>query len=162
MDFETLHRNAAAISDIVTKAVQLIGDPTRQGGCFSFLTAKIDICLPIGSIDPKKKAKYYALANEKVRRLEIHRGHLTSYQSRNPKASVVSITGPQPWGQWGGGIRTDNGYRIAFSGLPELWDEAVMFVAAIKLGWSDKTKTLRHISRKRNPHLRPLLEACNL
>ncbi|MGB3072978.1 MAG: hypothetical protein WBB68_01830 [Candidatus Moraniibacteriota bacterium] len=60
-----------------------------------------------------------------------------------------------------GAIRAGR-YLLSFSGFrfPEKWNEAAMFVLAIKLGWISQETVFRRISAKRNPHLRPLLEAC--
>jgi hypothetical protein len=85
--------------------------------------------------------------------------YLTSYRSRNPKATVL-IDGEEVFHPcWGGAIRADQ-YLLSFSGFPEKWDEAVMFALAIKLGWINQETVFRLISAKRNPHLRPLLKAC--
>ncbi len=102
-----------------------------------------------GFMPLEKAAKRQEVALEKARRLALHNLHRTSYRTRNPKE-----------GRWGGGIRASE-HILSFSGFPEKWDEAAMFVLAIKLGWIRRDDVFRHISPKRNPHLRPLLEACH-
>jgi len=158
MNFENIFEVAITVSDVVSTALRLIDDSERRGGFFGLTIKGQDICVPIGDIPDKKRLKYYTLAREKIRQLESHPLHRTSHQSRDPDAIVEEMA----WGKWGGGIRTDNGNLLSFSGLPELWDEAVVFVVAIKHGWLEKTSVLRRISRKRNPHLRRLIIACRL
>jgi hypothetical protein len=116
-------------------------------------------------IDLDKLNKYTALSEEKIFRLLVNHRHSTSYQSRDPEAIIRGQAKDQkPWGKWGGAIlctHNNQRYFLSFSGLPELWDEAMMFALAIKLGWIKKSSVLKKISPKRNPHLRPLLEACH-
>ena len=113
-----------------------------------------------GSMPADKAVKRQETALEKATRLALHNLHRTSYRSRNPKA-VVIIDGVEVLRpRWGGAIRAGADI-LSFSGFPEKWDEAAMFVLAIKLGWISRDDVFRHISPKRNPHLRPLLEACH-
>ena len=156
MDFAEVFKLAITVSNVVATALRLINDPSRQGGYFGLtLPGQQDICVPIYGMPHGKGPRSYALAREKITRLESHPSHRTSHRTRNENAIVDGM----PWGQWGGGIRADNGNLLSFSGLPELWDEAVVIVIAVKLGWLDKTAILRGISRERNPHLRLLLAA---
>ena len=72
----------------------------------------------IGEVPDDKMAKYKMFALEKAQRLIRYPDHRTSYQSRNEDAE-----------QYGGAIRLKE-CIIAFSGLPERWDEALVLSAA--------------------------------
>lgn len=111
--------------------------------------------MPVG-----KAAKRQEFALEKATRLALHNLHRTSYRSRNPKALAIVDGEEVLRPRWGGAIRAGQNI-LSFSGFPEKWDEAAMFVLAIRLGWIGREDVFRHISPKRNPHLRPLLEACH-
>lgn len=112
-----------------------------------------------GSMPVERAAKRQVLAFEKAARLASYNLHLTSYRTRNPKAMVVIGGEEVPQPRYGGAIRAGR-YILSFSGFPEKWDEAAMFVLGIKFGWISKEVVFRRISHKRNPHLRPLFEAC--
>jgi hypothetical protein len=102
------------------------------------------------------------VALEQATRLALHPFHLTSHSSRKPRAEIFDFHGNlQPWGQRGGAIRTSQ-HILSYAGyeFSEKWNEAAMFTLAIKLGWINQETVFRRISAKRNPHLRPLLEAC--
>lgn len=70
----------------------------------------------------ENNAMYQSLSAEKSSRLRGHPDYRTSWQSREPEHD-----------RYGGAIRTSNGYIFSFSGLPELWDEALMLAIA---SWS--------------------------
>ncbi|PLX27349.1 hypothetical protein C0583_03460 [Candidatus Parcubacteria bacterium] len=71
----------------------------------------------IGEIegDPQK---YYDTAYRKIQQMVDNPGHLSSYPSRDPEK-----------GKWGGGIHLFEIGLFAFSGLPELADEACLLKA---------------------------------
>ena len=80
----------------------------------------------LGAPEPAKKGQYEMLAKEKAWRLAGHPEHGTSYQSRDPARDL-----------WGGAVRAGS-HILAFSGLPEHLDEALMLVVArAYLGWMD-------------------------
>lgn len=89
----------------------------KKGGwiCIMDPGGEIVVHEQIGEIGPEKPEKYQQVSKEKATRLRAHPEHRTSWQSRNPEQ-----------GQWGGAIRTIDGWIFSFSGLPELWDEALM------------------------------------
>ncbi|MFZ1654860.1 MAG: hypothetical protein WBO92_02730 [Candidatus Moraniibacteriota bacterium] len=155
----------AAVDRVLTVAKELLdqrGRPDCTGGYFTWTFddgAPIIAGLLWGFMPLDKALKRQEFALEKATRLALHHMHLTSYRSRNPKATVV-IDGEEVLRpRWGGAIRAGK-YLLSFSGFPEKWDEAAMFALAIKLGWINQETVFRRISAKRNPHLRPLLEAC--
>lgn len=113
----------------------------------------------------KDVEKSFFVSREKVNRLRemIPEGHTTSYESRDPNAFLPGQnTKEKALGKWGGAILChdqDGGKCIlSLSGLPELWDEAVVLVTAIRLGWLLERDVLTHFSPNRNPHLREILE----
>ncbi len=146
---------------IIDVAVNLSGqadDPNKRGGYLAVWTVYLNnvpgglrLLAPVGYSPEDKWRKRMEVAEEKCQRLDSGdgKGHLTSYESRNPKI-----------GRWGGGVRGPQ-HIYAFSGLPELWDEAAMFVLAIRLHQLRADDVLALISEERNPHLRPLLEAAH-
>ncbi len=139
---------------IISVAVDLLrrnGQSDKEGGYFAVFEigrANLVLLASIGYNLQSKIEGRQQVSQEKCTRI-LANGHPTSYESREPVA-----------GRWGGAVRGE-GYIFSFSGLPELWDEAAMFVLAIKLGQLHKSEVLRQISEERNPHLRPLLEACH-
>lgn len=145
---ETAAKVLAQASDMLAKADR----PDKTGGYLAWTDSNgtpfiAGLMWGIMPVDKAAKRQEYAL--EKATRLTLHNLHRTSYRSRNPKEE-----------RWGGAIRAGE-HILSFSGFPEKWDEAAMFVLAIKLGWISRDDVFRHISPKRNPHLRPLLEACH-
>lgn len=157
-------RAILTMRQIMERAVPLMKKQgeTRSGGFFCLSgenMAPLVLIEPYGEMSEEKRGKYAELAREKLVRLSSFPSHSTSYQSRNPDAVIVdSQKNERSWGKWGGAVRAGD-YIASFSGLPELWDEAIMFVLAVRMGWISEADTLRRISRKRNPHLRLLLEA---
>lgn len=76
----------------------------------------------IGDVADDKAARYIELAQEKALRLatKLSLGHVLSWQSRDPAANL-----------WGGAAYICMGNIIlSFSGLPELWDEAICLATA--------------------------------
>lgn len=142
---EYADRTVAAAVDLLLKA----GKPDKRGGYLAVLEigrGNLEILLRIGHSPQDKVDKRIEVAIEKCKRLHGN-GHLTSYESRNPEV-----------GCWGGAVRGSE-LIFSFSGLPELWDEAAMFVLAIRLHQLRESDVLAQISEERNPYLRPLLEA---
>lgn len=101
----------------------------RSGGYFNLQNqdGQSDVDL-IGKITNGKEGQYRVFAQEKNTRLrEMHQlaGHVLSWQSRNPAID-----------KWGGAIfvPADQGreFYLAFSGLPELGDETMMLLVAVR------------------------------
>jgi len=93
----------------------------KKGGYFCIANAEgvpLFVSL-IGGVPQEKAEKYFQYAVEKARRLGQHADHVSSWESRNPEQE-----------QWGGAVRVNADYIVAFSGLPEEWDEAAMLVIA--------------------------------
>lgn len=146
---------------IIDAAISLSGNESNPDKCGGYLAVwtvylnnvpgSLELLARLGYTPEEKLAKRMEGAMEKCQRLDSGdgQGHLTSYESRNPEI-----------GRWGGAVRGPQ-HIYAFSGLPELWDEAAMFVLAIRLYQLDEDDVLALISEERNPHLRPLLEAAH-
>lgn len=143
-----------AAERVITVAIRLIresGVQDKEGGYFAMYDigrANLALLASIGYNLQSKVEARQQVSQEKCTRI-LANGHSTSYVSRDPTA-----------GRWGGAVRGTE-YIFSFSGLPELWDEAAMFVLAIRLGQLVKSDVLTKINEERNPHLRPLLEACH-
>jgi len=143
------------------KALMEKGHPNilegRNSGSFVILdvqTPKI-IQVIIKEIPEEKKEKYVFLAKEKAERLAENPTHLSSYESRDEK--YVFLCNNQQWGKWGGAIRVNNYYIFAFSGFPELLDEAFVCFLAIKYEFM-KADHFKKILKRRsdNPYLKKL------
>lgn len=94
-------------------------DRGRKGGWVHVSDQNGNVVLHerVGRIDsPEKDERYQRLSAEKSTRLRAHPEHKTSWQSRDPDK-----------GLWGGAFRADDGWIYSFSGLVELWDEALVF-----------------------------------
>lgn len=121
-------------------------DEKRKGG---FLTIRdrerghILYTLLIGQVSHEKADKYQCFSWEKGGRLRSHvtseDKHLSSWQSRDPDR-----------GYWGGAIVTKK-YIVSFSGLPELGDEAVSMIVAIRMYWMSKQEAERIARLSKNP-----------
>jgi hypothetical protein len=145
---------------VVSVAVDLIkksGIDDKTGGifyCTRWSSGRFLLMAAIGINDPKQVPARMAVAQEKAYRvclLSELTSFTTSYDSRNPELI-----------RWGGavGIESCDGRGdlvLSFSGLPELWDEAAMFVTAVRSHDVSEDIVLAQISEERNPYLRPLL-----
>ena len=107
--------------DFVNAKLKLFADSPlnpdkKKGGYLSCTDRKSGNCifiLPVGDIPAAKQKKYQTLAMEKASRV-YKLDTFTSYETRDEAKD-----------KWGGGISTLK-YILAFSGLPELADEALM------------------------------------
>lgn len=150
---------------VLSKALELIhagGRTDKTGGFLAWYFNGSPILAGVlwGELEQSRTINTQRTAAYKIECLMDHPKHSTSYRTRNPLAKVLVDGKMVLRPRWGGAIRA-GAHILSFSGLPELWDEAAMFVLAIKLGWVGHRYVLSHISAKRNPHLRPLLEACH-
>jgi len=109
---------------------ELIG---RFGGylCIADMDTGIPLLtVVIGNPTSEKGTKYKQLAEEKCARLAKHRGHVSSWQTRDVDSN-----------QFGGAVRTSRRI-LGFSGFPEHWDEALCVAVAVEVGeMSDKLAT---------------------
>lgn len=147
---------------VFNKALVLLKDAgdERTGGYATIIREDLwplIVRVPFGVIPLEKAPKWSELSTEKCLRLMENKDHFASYESRNPEAEITTLQGIiEKWGKWGGGIKAWK-HLLGFSGLPELWDEAVELVVAIKCNLLSKTIALHNISQERNPHFRTLL-----
>ncbi|OGG69494.1 hypothetical protein A3I99_01045 [Candidatus Kaiserbacteria bacterium RIFCSPLOWO2_02_FULL_45_11b] len=163
----------AIAQKIVTRAhhfLRVKENVNKRGGYFVVVNhqrAEFILAVKIGQVSKEKTEKYEVLAREKAWRLYGHIGNWTSFESRNEKAGVVVYDSIRPhcpawtelWGQWGGAVR-GNRYIFSFSGFPELLDEAMMFVLAIKMGELNREWVLERFGA-RNEYLAPFLAECS-
>lgn len=124
----------------------------RAGGWFCMLSPITKQVLngfhfPIGTIPPEKDNRCKGLSFEKALRLSQHRNHLSSWQSRKPEVSM-----------YGGAIRGYN-YLFSFSGLPEIWDEALMLTLAFIHEEIDFERAMAIVAESENPYFELLIEA---
>ena len=160
---------------VLGKAVELLkaADDHRDCGVLTIMSEKTSPIalrqafvwgLPVASF--RRLPKYAIISAEKAQRvwwLNAQRGDMASFQSRDPQAMLDGQEEGEPWGQWGGAIVCNTPHKqvLSFSGLPELWDEAAMYVLAVKLGWmSDKNERLQ-IEAEGNPRIDELLNVCH-
>lgn len=122
----------------------------KKGGYFTLFIREDNRVLTttlIGDISDEKAEKSRAFSPEKALRLRDHPEHNSSHQSRNLDE-----------GKWGGAIATIY-YILSFSGLPELWDEALMLLAAILLDWMTPDQAFAIAEQNHNPKFALIYEA---
>lgn len=93
-----------------------------RGGYLTIIDLKLSAILGtarIGAPPPKKFKKYFRLSAEKALRLLRHPKHNTSRQTRDIKRNKFS-----------GAVRGSQ-FIVSFSGLPEIWDEALVISALV-------------------------------
>ena len=114
-----------AVRKVIDLACQLPEAGCKRGGYFCLAPTHTGfpyLLMLVGLVPQDKFEKYAKLAMEKARRLSMHPHHITSRESRNPEKE-----------EWGGAVFV-NPDIWSFSGFPERLDEAVMIVAATKMG----------------------------
>lgn len=141
-------------SQAVIASVKVPGNeaPDRRGGYLVISNVCNGVPLLIERIEEckiKDVLKYHELALEKSGRLCVEKfsGHISSHQSRNPQFN--------PYGKWGGAIIAGN-FIVSFSGLKELFDEAVVLVLALRLGWIDSNRLTEITDISGNTFVKPL------
>jgi hypothetical protein len=134
----------------------------HMGGYFSVRcidSGDTVISQKVGKFSLDKKEKYSFLSTEKSLRLKSHIGHLTSYESRNPKGNVYvgKENRAEQWGHWGGAVLISKHYIFSFSGLPELLDEAFVCFLGLKSELMSRTQFVEVKKRRTdNPYLKLL------
>lgn len=128
----------------------------REYGCLAIggdRSAKFPIQLrvPFGNIPADKRC--YELALEKITRLAEHPDHWSSFESRNPDA----------W-RYGGAIRLSENTSstiafMAWSGYPELPDEAFMLALAVRSGIMTVRRAEMIALKSKNEFFTPVLAA---
>ncbi|MFH1405066.1 MAG: hypothetical protein ABIH21_03135 [Patescibacteria group bacterium] len=127
MDKQILLCSIANMAPVVLNAVLEANDITDKKGGFLALRFRGDaapfLLLKEGEPLVEKHVKYSSLAPEKAGRALLPDGNVSSWQTRDPEN-----------GKWGGGICPSGEWAMAFSGLPELADEAFCLILARLLG----------------------------
>jgi hypothetical protein len=167
-----VERVVATAQKIVTCAhryLKMNESITKQGGYLVVVNHRNEelvLLAKVGQISKELTHKCETLAREKAWRLCNYVDDWTSFESRDVEAKVVvyDYSWPQrpaytdSWGKWGGAVR-GNRYIFSFSGFPELLDEAMMFVLAIKMGELDEEWVIERFGA-RNKYLVPFLAEC--
>lgn len=96
--------------------------------------------------DPVAVVSYRMFAQEKAWRLLSRPSDASSYQSRDEAHE-----------KWGGAIRAGD-YILSFSGLPELVDEALMLVLAVRLELIGRAEAERIAALSHNAYFAPLAD----
>lgn len=140
----------AIVAEELKAILAILDKPGRTGGYFRLdRVNEVPIIdrMRFGSIRADKGKKYHFYAGEKVGRFIEYEGHISTYQSRDDT--------PEDWMEkrYGGGIQTDWNYRLAFSGLPELADEALVLRIAIRLGIISISRLRDIIAISNNPFI---------
>ncbi|MBP6858911.1 MAG: hypothetical protein KBC33_03745 [Candidatus Pacebacteria bacterium] len=139
---------------IVAKACSINHHEGKKGGylCVTNPTGQVHAVLMIGTVpDPEKSRKYFDYCQEKAARLAEHRNHVSSWQSRDPNRD-----------RWGGAIRCKE-HILSFSGLPEIWDEAIV----LTIGYIYPCRIILHADLEHickissNDHTHRLIAACS-
>lgn len=121
-----IERIIQEVNWVRSRFVKMPGNPKpeRNSGCFTLFDGETGAVIEYRHAGPAEASENYErLSREKGARLFRHLKELSSWQSRNPEN-----------GEWGGAIRTVLSI-FSFSGLPELGDEAIVLVAAMRLGY---------------------------
>lgn len=95
--------------------------------------------LSLGNPHPEKVLRYTRFAGEKCART-CESGQISSFTTRDPAND-----------KWGGGIKVYGGYA-AISGLPEVWDEALIVAAALALDLLSVDEANAIFDLSQNPH----------
>jgi hypothetical protein len=163
----------ATAQKIVTRAHRYlkVSENTKgQGGYLVVINHRSEelvLLAKVGQMSKEIAHKCETLAREKAWRLYNHVDDWTSFDSRDVEAEVMvydysqppRLAYTRPWGQWGGAVR-GNRYIFSFSGFPEMLDEAMMFVLAIKMSELEKDWVLERFGG-RNKFLAPFLAECS-
>jgi hypothetical protein len=139
--------------ELISKKASELFCPERKGGYFCAQESNFNIPFlisQIGEPDEIKKKKYFLFSQEKAFRIYIICGTETSWQSRNEKEE-----------KWGGAIRVGK-YIFSFSGFPELVDEAVMIVLALRLRIINLETAQKLGSYSNNPYITQLYSSLPL
>lgn len=146
----SLERVVRFVEMAVEEVLKLpIPAPEKKGGQFFLLRLepRESFIAKIGEGPDEKAEKLSLTAAERALRLLDHLslGHVSSYQSRDPKT-----------GKRSGAILGDK-FILSFAGLPEWASEAVMLVTAYRLGLAD----VKRINDIRAISINPYFEVLN-
>ena len=159
---EKITKMFKSLDELFNEFVELIGEDAFDNHWTGSLVVKyIDDCNTIRikkmyAVDAMKAEKYFVLAPEKANRLRsfMLSGHLTSYESRNPNATILVNGTLEQWGRWGGAVVISRQLIFSFSGLPELLDEAFVCFLGLKSNlMSQHQFALIKKIRTNNPYL---------
>ena len=113
----------------------------------------LNVVIKAGVVSKKMKEMFVFLSSvEKPRRLlrNSNKGHITSYESRNPDATVeITPDRTEKWGEWGGAVFASNLLILSCSGFSQIIDEA--FACFIALRFKLMTKKQFELIKKRRP-----------
>lgn len=126
-------------------------DNSRKGGYFTLAdrkTGNIHFIDLFGEVSDEKTEKYRSFSLEKAQRVGrcLDAGIKSSWQSRDPENN-----------KWGGAIATYD-FILSFSGLPELWDEALMLFVAYWMNWINYDDVITITKISSNPYYDILIE----
>jgi hypothetical protein len=166
--------------EITKQATQILGvlvnlpeydRKDRKGGILTLmgLRGSFLVGFAIGEVPKNDPAKYYEIACKKCRLLHnLHyNDHFSDEKEKPPISSFVRRN--EKYEIYGGGIPLGTFYSsdpckyncgfLAFSGLPELADEALVLVLALDMEWI-KLDLAREIAQaSTNPYFEALLKA---
>lgn len=126
----------------------------KAGGWFCLFSPLTKKPLPgyhfsVGIVSLEKSERYKILSVENAFRLSQRREHVSSWQSRKPEYAMY------------GGAARGNTYLFSFSGLPELFDEAVAVASAFIHEETDLERLFTIIKESENPYAERLIELYN-
>jgi hypothetical protein len=144
-DFVTSPEFSAQVANIVDIIPFICPQYTGNLGgyiCVLDQDGNVLVHAPLGKFPEEKGLKYKRLSREKADRLRSFPDHISSSQSREPNSE-----------KYAGAVRLENGMIIGFSGLPEMWDEAVVTAIAHHLGEMGDDIVRAVIDNGNNPHI---------
>ncbi len=118
--------------------------PSPPIGYFTLRSAKdgrVLLVSEIGDTLAEKREAWLFNSQEKGKRLFENPNDLSSWESRDPDHPTQK--------KWGGAIRTPD-YILSFSGLPELADEALCAIVALKMLWINSGQAYEIFATSRN------------
>jgi len=137
--------------DLKGGVLVLVPDETCAS-CFS---------VTIGEVPNNDPTKYCKIAMSKCAVLRNAKRARSSYALRDESCGIYGggISFRHKW-ETDFHVYTFSGKAyLAFSGLPELADEALVLVLAIDMGWTTEKKAKKIVQASANPYFEPLLEA---
>lgn len=104
-------------------------EDSHTGGCLRASRFGVPfVSAIVGRVRLDFVLEYYSSGQERDARLHAH---ILADSSKFNKSSAQSRYGFR--GRCGGAINAGNGYIFSFSGLPEIWNEALMLFVACRL-----------------------------
>jgi len=142
--------------------------PEKKGGYLAVLDCldsgwvKMLFVNELGYCEPERANAYLGYCQEKARRLvglRLEAGHISAWQSRSTYKEAYGGAIVAPAG--GAGYSDGKDLVVAFSGLTEHGDEALVLVIWMIFRWITLTEARQIVEISENKLFEPLMIACN-